>query len=99
VLLVFSVLMGHDATSDALGIAVGHLFFFAEDVWPALARSRGWRLTRLLPTPSALRELAAALGLGGRGAAARRGAALEIVRDAPVPAPAPAPAAQAPLVA
>lgn len=57
VLLAFSLLLGHDVTSDALGICVGHLFFFAEDVWPALAHSRGWRLTRILPTPSALREL------------------------------------------
>jgi hypothetical protein len=77
-------------TSDALGIAVGHLFFFAEDVWPALARSRGWRLTRLLPTPSALRELAGAaaalLGGGLRGAPAA--AAVEIVREAPPVAPA-----------
>ena len=87
-LLAFSLLLGHDVTSDALGIAVGHLFFFAEDVWPALARSRGWRLTRLLPTPSALRELAGAaaalLGVGGRGAPA----AVEIVREAPPAAPA-----------
>jgi hypothetical protein len=74
VLLAFSLALGHDVTSDALGIAVGHLYFFCEDVWPALARARGWRLTRLLPSPSALRALLA-LAHAARG--------VEIVRAAP----------------
>ena len=51
VLLGFSLLLGHDVTSDALGIAVGHLYFFVADVYPALAAARGWRWRRLLHTP------------------------------------------------
>ena len=57
VLLAFSLLLGHDIHSDALGIAVGHLYFFFEDVWPALARARGWKITKILPTPSTISAL------------------------------------------
>lgn len=56
-LLGFSLLLGHDVTSDALGIAVGHVYFFLEDVWPHLAAARGWRCTHVLPSPSNLRAL------------------------------------------
>lgn len=52
VLLAFSGLLGHDILSDALGITVGHAYYFFEDVWPALAEARGWRrLKRPLGTP------------------------------------------------
>ena len=57
VLFGFSALLGHDVTNDGLGIAVGHLFFYAEDVWPALAAARGWRIRRLLPIPYPLHLL------------------------------------------
>ena len=51
VLLGFSMLLGHDVTSDMLGIAVGHAYFFCADVYPALAAARGWRWRKLLHTP------------------------------------------------
>jgi Derlin-2/3 len=52
VLLAFSGLLGHDILSDALGITVGHFYYYFEDVWPALAEARGWRrLKRPLGTP------------------------------------------------
>ena len=57
VLLSFSLLLGHDVTSDLLGIAVGHLYFFFEDVFPALAVARGWGLRRPLGTPYVLHFL------------------------------------------
>jgi Der1-like family len=57
VLLGFSALVGHDVTNDGLGIAVGHLYYYAEEVWPALAAARGWRIRRLLPIPYPLHFL------------------------------------------
>ncbi len=51
-LLAFGAVMGNDPLPDALGIAVGHVFFFAEDVYPALAAARGWALTAIVPNPS-----------------------------------------------
>lgn len=50
-LLGFSLLLGHDITSDVLGIAVGHVYYFAADVYPALAAARGWRCRRVMRTP------------------------------------------------
>lgn len=46
VLLGITVLLGHDGTADILGIAVGHLYFFLADVWPAVASARGWKHCR-----------------------------------------------------
>ena len=57
VLLGFSLLLGHDVSSDLLGIAVGHLYYFLEDVFPALAAARGWSLKRPLATPYLLHVL------------------------------------------
>lgn len=54
VLLSFSVLLGNSATIDLIGIAVGHLYYFLEDVYPAIADIRGWRTRRLLQTPALL---------------------------------------------
>lgn len=51
-LLGISLLLGHDPTSDLFGIAVGHLLYFLEDVWPMIAEVRDWRITRVLPMPS-----------------------------------------------
>lgn len=53
-LLGFSALLGHDVKQDLLGIAAGHAYFFMEDVWPALAAARGWRVAQVLPSPSNL---------------------------------------------
>jgi Derlin-2/3 len=57
VLLAFSVLLGHDMTSDALGIVVGHVFYYFKDVWPAIAAARGWRFKRVLATPKVIHLL------------------------------------------
>ena len=50
-LLGFSMLLEHNITADVLGIAVGHLYYFLADVWPALAAARGWRWRRVMHTP------------------------------------------------
>ncbi|XP_018009180.1 derlin-2-like [Hyalella azteca] len=52
VLLGFSYLLGNSVMVDLLGIAVGHLYFFLEDVFPQ--RSGG---VRILKTPEFLRAL------------------------------------------
>lgn len=57
VLLAFSFLLGHDVTSDGLGIVVGHLFYYLKDVWPAMAAARGWRWKTVLATPKLLHML------------------------------------------
>ena len=56
-LLGFSLLLGHDVTSDLLGIGVGHIYYFLADVFPALARVRGWRIQKILHTPWILHAL------------------------------------------
>ena len=61
VLMGFSALVGHSGYRDLLGIAVGHLYFFLEDVWPSLAKARGWWVKCILPSPSNLYYLFATL--------------------------------------
>jgi Derlin-2/3 len=58
VLLGFSLLLGHDVQADMLGIVVGHLYYFLEDVLPAVSVARGWRwVRRPLRTPYLLHWL------------------------------------------
>lgn len=78
VLLGFSLLLGHDVTPDALGILVGHLYFYLADVWPALASARGWRWRKILHTPKLLHLL---FGTAPRRPAVRA-VDFEIVREA-----------------
>lgn len=47
VLWGFSVTLRNDGLSDLLGIAIGHLYYFLEDVYPRMLPNR----TRLLKTP------------------------------------------------
>ena len=54
VLMGLSLLLGHSVTRDALGFAVGHAFYFLEDVWPVLAKARGWAAETVMPSPSNL---------------------------------------------
>ena len=51
VLLSFSMLLGSSATVDLLGIAVGHIYYFMEDVYPQIAEIRGWTVRRPLRAP------------------------------------------------
>ncbi|KAJ1622874.1 Der1-like family-domain-containing protein [Pavlovales sp. CCMP2436] len=54
VLLSFSVLIGNTYTVDTIGIAVGHVYFFLEDIYPRMPAARG---RRLLKTPRVLEML------------------------------------------
>ncbi|GBG30309.1 Derlin-2.2 [Hondaea fermentalgiana] len=55
VLFTFSLILGHSATVDLIGIVVGHIYYFWDDVYVDLARVRGWpakhflRLSTYLP--------------------------------------------------
>ena len=69
VLLGFSLFLGHDVTSDLLGIGVGHVYYFVHDVWPALADARGWTVREPLACP---RWLAWAAGQAPREAGGER---------------------------
>jgi len=53
VLLSFSMLLGSDGIVDLVGIFVGHLYYFLEDVYPKMIPSR----TRLLQTPRFIESL------------------------------------------
>lgn len=55
VMLGLSAAAGGSPVACALGIAAGHVYWYAADVWPALAAARGWRRRQLLATPSLLR--------------------------------------------
>jgi len=54
VLLGFSVMLGNSPSVDLMGIGVGHIYFFLEDVFPHTPAGRG---RRVLQTPQALHAL------------------------------------------
>eukprot|EP00544_Gedaniella_sp_CCMP2646_P011748 CAMPEP_0202481878 /NCGR_PEP_ID=MMETSP1361-20130828/1349_1 /ASSEMBLY_ACC=CAM_ASM_000849 /TAXON_ID=210615 /ORGANISM="Staurosira complex sp., Strain CCMP2646" /LENGTH=235 /DNA_ID=CAMNT_0049109517 /DNA_START=20 /DNA_END=727 /DNA_ORIENTATION=+ len=57
VMLTFSVLLGNPVVTDLIGIAVGHMYYFLEYVYPVLAETRGWPIKRLLEPPALLHWL------------------------------------------
>ena len=57
VLLSFSVVLGNSATIDLIGIIVGHVYYFLEDVYPRIADIRGWQVRRWLAAPVILKQL------------------------------------------
>lgn len=57
VLLAFSVMLGNPPTTDIIGIAVGHLYYFFEYVFPIIAAIRGWSFQRPLKTPRIIHAL------------------------------------------
>ncbi|KAA0159098.1 hypothetical protein FNF31_05048 [Cafeteria roenbergensis] len=54
VLIGMSLAFGHSLEMELLGIAVGHVYFYLADVWPALAAHRGWSWRRVIVTPRIL---------------------------------------------
>ena len=56
VLLGFSLLLGNSVSVDLLGMAVGHIYYFLEDVFPNQPGGK-----RLLQTPLILRVICIAL--------------------------------------
>lgn len=54
VMLAFSVLLGNAITMDLIGIAVGHMYYFLEYIYPVVAQVRGWRIKRIMEPPMLL---------------------------------------------
>jgi len=54
IMLAYSVWMDHDVTTDLLGIAVGHLYYYLEYVYPVVAGVRKWRVNTIMEPPAAL---------------------------------------------
>jgi len=54
VLLGFSLLLNHNIIADVIGIVVGHVYFFLEDVYPKPKHEGGLGGPRLLKTPAFL---------------------------------------------
>mmetsp|Transcript_1523 Transcript_1523/g.3307 ORF Transcript_1523/g.3307 Transcript_1523/m.3307 type:complete len:239 (-) Transcript_1523:489-1205(-) len=57
VMLAFSMLLGHSVTIDAIGILVGHTYYFLEYVYPAVAEIRGWKTKKIIEPPRVLHWL------------------------------------------
>lgn len=57
VMLAFSMLLGHSVTIDAIGILVGHTYYFLEYVYPVVAEIRGWKCKKILEPPRILHWL------------------------------------------
>jgi Derlin-2/3 len=57
VLLLFSLVIGNPVETDLLGIIVGHIYYFLEFVYPHVATIRGWRIKKIIHTPSFLHYL------------------------------------------
>jgi Derlin-2/3 len=61
VMLVFSLLVGNSVTIDLIGIVVGHMYYFAEYVYPVVAEIRGWPLKRIMVPPGILQWICGSL--------------------------------------
>ena len=57
VILCFSALMGNNLMTDMIGIGVGHVYYYFEDVYPQVADIRGWRDRRFLRAPVVLKRI------------------------------------------
>ena len=57
VMLTFSVMIGNAITMDLIGIAVGHMYYFLEYVYPKVAEIRGFRIKRIMEPPALLHYL------------------------------------------
>ena len=61
VMIGFSLLVGNSIVMDIIGICVGHMYYFADFVYPVLADVRGWKVKRIIETPAALEWICDAL--------------------------------------
>ena len=57
VLTLFSLMVGGNFVADLVGIAVGHVYYFLEFVYPEVAKARGWSVQRLVVVPRWLSDL------------------------------------------
>jgi len=70
VLLSFSAVLGsnaiHSIIVDGIGIVAGHLYFYAEDIYPKVAAIRGWAVHRPLRAPIVVKWLFGETDMLGR---------------------------------
>ena len=57
ILLLCSILLGTPVETDFLGILVGHIYYFCDQVYPQVATIRGWYIKNIIITPSILHYL------------------------------------------
>jgi len=57
ILMGFSLLIGTPVEMDLLGIIIGHVFYFCDQIYPHIAQYRKWRLGRILVTPTIISNL------------------------------------------
>lgn len=51
IMLGFSVLLGNPATTDVVGIVVGHTYYYFQYIYPQVADIRGWTPSRIFQLP------------------------------------------------
>lgn len=81
VMLTFSVLIGNSITMDLIGIAVGHMYYFLEYVYPKVAQVRGLRIKRIMEPPAVLHYLCGSYEPAAGNAAIQQEEGLQLHQD------------------
>jgi Derlin-2/3 len=63
VFLLLSLVFGGGTMQNIIGIAVGHLYFFLDTVYPRIAAIRGWSVQKIIVTPKWVTAICASVGL------------------------------------
>jgi Derlin-2/3 len=58
--ILLQIVFGHSILNDIIGVAIGHLYYFFEDVYPKLKNSNG---VRILKTPDLFSSAVRKFGL------------------------------------
>ena len=61
VLLLFSLFLGNSIEADFLGIIVGHIYYFFDQVYPKVALIRNWSIRKIIVTPAFIHFLCGSL--------------------------------------
>lgn len=61
VLLLFSLFLGNAIEADFLGIIVGHIYYFFDQVYPKVAAIRNWSIRKIVVTPTIIHFLCGTL--------------------------------------
>lgn len=55
-LMMFSLMLGNNILIDVIGVVIGHIYFFLDDIYPELARLRGWKQVHYLRAPEWVKD-------------------------------------------
>mmetsp|Transcript_15490 Transcript_15490/g.14021 ORF Transcript_15490/g.14021 Transcript_15490/m.14021 type:complete len:255 (+) Transcript_15490:114-878(+) len=61
ILLLFALFLGSPIETDLMGIIVGHLYFFLDEIYPQIATIRGWSLRKIIIAPRVLHYICGTL--------------------------------------